>query len=71
MAALQSREIPSGPRKGDRYMHYAGDHINKVSMYTSISGLFGSIRWRPEKGGDRFNKVTAYSASTVCTSYMN
>ena len=33
MAILQSKEVPLGPRKGDRYMHYAGDRINKVSMY--------------------------------------
>ena len=65
IAALQSREIPLGPRKGDRYTHYAGDCINKSGCILQYGRLFGSICWRPEKGGDRFNKVTANSGSTV------
>ena len=39
--------------------------LTRSGCILQYGGLFGSIRWRPEKGGDRFNKVTAYSGSTV------
>ena len=71
MAALQSREIPSGHGRATAICITQVTTLTRSRSILQYSGLFGSIRWRPEKGGDHFNKVTAHSGSIVCTSYMN
>ena len=67
MAALKSREIPSGHGKATAIRITQVTALTRSRCILQYGGLFGSIRWRPEKGGHRLNKVTAYSGSTVYT----